>query len=337
MDSGSSGDGWMENIQKSSSTKKSNELIIVLVLGFILILAASSYDLFGSIVLFVETHNSKGLGLLLILSVYASFGMGIFSLMKWMELENTLALYKEAEGDLKEKDRMYRALFEQCNDAVIISDGKKILDINKKGCEIFCIGQAGLFNISLMSFIPGEYLPDLQQALKETFKHGSSHFDMKYQKLEDEAINIELSLSIIDRKDSIVQIIARDAACWKNIERYERKNRERLQTVIDNTLCGILLIEASSMKIIDANPEALRTTGYSKKELTCMTCQQLVYQPGEEKCTAFPLDQAGDLSESILFRATGESLPILRSVVPVSIGGTGYFVESFTPLGPQKR
>lgn len=326
----------MENIQKSPFTKKSNELMVILVLGFIFILAASSYDLFDYIVLFVETHDSKGLGLLIILSVYVSFGMGIFSLMRWTELENTLALYREAEDDLKKKDRIYRALFEKCNDAVIISDGKKVLDINKKGCEIFGFGQKCPYNVSLIFFIPGEYLPDLQQAINEAFKQDSSHFGMKYQKPGGEAIDIKVSLSLIDRKDSIVQIIAQDITFKKHIEKYERETRDRLKTVIDNAFCGILLIEASSMKIINANPAALKTAGYSDKELIGMPCQKLVCLPGGEKRSALSLDHAGDLSEGILFKATGESLPILRSVVPVSIGGTGYFVESFIPLEPKK-
>lgn len=327
----------MENIQKSPFTKKSNELVVILVLGFIFTLVASNYNLFESIILFVETYNIESLGLLLILSIYASFGMGIFSLRRWMELENSLVLYREAEDDLNEKDRIYRALFEQSKDAVIISNGKKVLDINRKGCEIFGFGQKRPFNISLMSFIPGEYLPDLQQALKETFKQDSSHFYMNLQKPEGEVVDIEVSLSLIDRKNNVVQIVAQDITSRKNIERREQENQERLKTILDNTLCGILLIEASSRKIVDANPVALKTTGYSDKELIGMTCQQLICQPGEEKCNTLLLDQAGDLSESILFKATGESLPILRSVVPVSIGGTGYFVESFIDLSDRKQ
>lgn len=322
----------MENIQKSPFTKKSNELLIILVLGFVFILAASSYNLFDSIILSVESHGTKGLGFLLILSIYVSIGMGLFSLIRWIELENTLELYRKIEGNLKKKDRVYRALFEKCNDAVIISDGKKVLDINRKGCEIFGFGQKYPSNVSLMSFIPGEYLPDLQQAINEASKEGSSNFEMKCQKFGEKTVDIKVSLSLIDRKDSIIQIIAQDITFKKSIEKRELETRERLRTVIDNTLCGILLIEASSMRIIDTNPSVLKTSGYSSKELIGMPCQQLVCQPSDEECTAFSLDNAGDLSEGILFKATGEALPVLRSVVPVSIGGTGYFVESFIPL-----
>jgi PAS domain S-box-containing protein len=336
-DSGSLRGEGMENIQKSLFTKISNELMFFLVLGFIVILAASSYSIFESVVSFVENHNSKGLGLLLVLSIYVSLGMGILSLKKWREHENTLALYREAEDELKEKDRMYRALFEQSSDAVIISDGKKVLDINKKGCEIFGFGQKRPFNMSLMSFIPGEYLPELQQAIMETFKRGSSYIEMTYNKPEGEIIDIKVSLLLIDRKENIIQIVVQDFTYLKCMGRSEQESREKLKTILENTFCGILLIEASSRKIVDANPVALKTSGYSNEELIGMICHKLIGQPGEEKCTPLPLDQTGDLSESVLFKATGEALPILRSIVPVSIEETGYFVESFIDISTHKQ
>jgi PAS domain S-box-containing protein len=326
----------MENISKSPFTKRSSELILVLILGFILTLAASNYNLFESVVFFVENYDREGLGLLIILSIYTSFGMGIFSLKKWIELENTLIFYREVKDNLKEKEKMYRALFEQSNDAVIVSDGKKVLDINKKGCEIFGFEQSDP-NVSLVSFIPGAYLPEFQQALKETFKWDSSHFEMSYKKPDGEIIDIDISLSLLDRKDNIVQILAQDVTDRKNAERWEQETRERLKTILDNTLCGILLIEASSRKVVDANPVALKTTGYSEKELIGTVCNQVICQPGEEICTAGPMDQAGDLSEGILFRAGGEPIPILRSIVPVSIGENGYFVESFIDLSDRKK
>jgi len=317
--------------------KKSNELIFILLLGFIFTLVASNYNLFESVVLFVEDYNLDELGLLLILSIYTSFGMGIFSLRRWMELESTLTLYREAEEDLRAKDQMYQALFEMSNDAVIISDGKKVLDINKKGCEIFGFREGKPLNVSLISFIPPEYLSELQQALKETFKKASSCFEMRCQKAEGEIVDIEVSLSLIDKNDNIIQIVAQDITGAKNAERLEQENRERLKTVLDNTLCGILLIEASSRKIVDANPVALKTTGYSEKELIGMVCSRLICQAGEERCSVPSLDPAGELSESILFKAGGDPIPILRNVVPVSIGGNGYFVESFIDLSERKK
>ena len=67
------------------------------------------------------------------------------------------------------------------------------------------------------------------------------------------------------------------------------------------------------------------------------TCHQLISPSGESRYAAIPPDQVGGFSESLLFETGGETIPILRSVVPVSIGGNGYFVESFVNLLENKK
>ena len=327
----------MENIFKSVSTKTINELMIILSVGFIFTLMASSYNFFDAVVLFIENHTREGVWPLIVFTIYTSFGMGIFSLRRWIELEDTLHLYRKAADSLQEKDKMYRALFEQSNDAVIISDGTKVLDLNKKSCEIFGFGGEVPHNTSLQSLIPGSYTSEFQQSLRDTFKQGSSRFEMKYTKPDGNTIDMEVCSSLIDKKDKIIQVVAQDITDRKNAERLEQEIQERLKTVLDNTLCGILLIESSTRKIVNANPAALKTIGSTEKELLGKVCNMLICPAGEERCITFSSDQAGDLAENVLIKAGGERIPILRSVVPVSIGGISYFVESFIDLSERKK
>jgi len=327
----------VENIFKSVSTKTINELMIILSVGFIFTLMASSYNFFDAVVLFVENHTHEGLWPLIVFTIYTSFGMGIFSLRRWIELEDTLHLYRKAEDSLQEKDKMYRALFEQSNDAVIISDGTKVLDFNKKGCEIFGFSGEVPHNTSLLSLIPGSYTSEFQQSLTETLKQGSSRFEMKYTKPDGNTIDMEVCSSLIGKKDKIIQVVAQDITDRKNAERLEQEIQERLKTVLDNTLCGILLIEASTRKMVNANPAALKTIGAPEKELLGKVCNMFLCPAGEERCINLSSDQAGDLAENVLLKAGGERIPILRSVVPVSIGGSSYFVESFIDLSERKK
>ncbi|MCQ1537072.1 response regulator [Methanosarcina sp. KYL-1] len=327
----------MENVSKFRFTKVSSELMVILALGFILTLVASNYDLFEAVLLFVERYDRWKLGMLLTLSIYLSFGLGFFSLSRWIETEKALALQKIAEANLRENEEKYRVLFEQSNDMVIISNEKKVLDINKKGREIlgcreFCPGK-----LSLLSLIPPEYLPEAQQALKETFEKGHACFEMNLRKEDLETIYFEVSSSVVDIDRRIIQVVAQDITSRKKAERLEQESRERLKTLIDNALCGILLIEASTRKIMDANPVALKTIGISEKELLGKVCQQFICPPEEEKCISFEMGLPGDVSESVLLIAGGEKIPIIKSVVPVSIGGNAYFVESFIDLSERKK
>lgn len=327
----------MQSFSRVQFSKTLTELLLILSVGFVFTIIASSYNLFESVVAFVEQSNRWELGNLLTLSVYLSFGLGVFSLRRWIDTENALALHRMAEASIREKDERYRALFEQSNDSIIISDGKWVLDINERGREVLGVELFDSGKVSLMSLVPGEYLPEAREALKETCEKGSSCFEMKYMKSDGKLIDVEVSSSLIHNNENLVQIVARDISSRKKAERWEQESRERLKTIIDNTLCGILLIEASSKKIVNANPVAVTTIGLPEKELLGENCHRFLSAEEEDKCLSFDPDHPADVAESSLLNADRESVPILKSVVPVSIGGTAYFVESFIDLSERKK
>ncbi len=327
----------MQSFSRVQFSKTLSELILILTVGFIFTIIASSYNLFESVVTFVEQSHRWELGSLLTLSVYLSFGLGVFSLRRWIDTENALSLHRIAEANLREKDERYRALFEQSNDSIIISDGKWVLDINKRGREVLGVERFDGGKVSLMSLVPGEYLPEAREALKETCEKGLSCFEMRYMKSDGKLIDVEVSASLIHNDEKLVQIVARDISSRKKAERWEQESRERLKTIIDNTLCGILLIEASGKKIVNANPVALMTIGMPEKELLGESCHRFLSPEEEAKCLSFDPNHPSDVAESSLLNARGESVPILKSVAPVSIGGTAYFVESFIDLSERKK
>ena len=84
---------------------------------------------------------------MLTLSVYLSFALGVFSLRLWMELENALEFQEQAEDILREKDKKYRALFAQSNNAIVILNEEKVIDLNEKDCTALGLGNGELENI----------------------------------------------------------------------------------------------------------------------------------------------------------------------------------------------
>ncbi len=55
-------------------------------------------------------------------------------------------------------------------------------------------------------------------------------------------------------------------------------------------------------------------------------------------CSAMMPGKVGrKLMNKFRFKIEGEDIPMLRSVVPVSTGGKGYFVESFVDLSGSKK
>lgn len=327
----------MPDLFKGLFGKKSNELFIILAVGLLFTFFASYFGLFESIVLFVEEYNPRKLGGLLTLSVYLAFALGIFSLRRWMELENALVLQEKTEESLKEKDKRYRALFEHSNDAIIILNGEKVLDLNKKGREAFGLGARELDNISIGSLLSEKDLPAVRDALKTTLENGSACFEMKFRKQNGEVIDVEVSSSFLSLEEGEIQCVARDITTRKKAEKNERESRERLKKIIDNALCGILLVDASTHEIVDANPAAVEAIGLPGHRLTGNVCHKFICPVEEGKCPITDFKQSVDKSERMLLNGKGESFPVLKSVVPVKIGENEYLIESFIDLSERKK
>lgn len=327
----------MSDFFESTFGKKSNELLIILVVGLFFTFIASYAGLFESIILFVEESNPRKLGGLLTLSVYLTFALGIFSLRRWMELENALVLKEKAEESLREKDKRYRALFEQSNDAIVILNGEKVLDVNKKGREAFGLGERELGNISIESLVSENNLLTIREALKTTLENGTACFEMEFRKYDGNTIDVEVNSSFLSLEDKEIQCVVRDITTRKKAEKIERESQERLKKLIDNALCGILLVDASTHEIVDVNPAAEEAIGFSRKELIGNMCHKFICPAEKGNCPITDLKQSIDKSESVLLNGKGEFFPVLKSVVPVKIGKSEYLIESFIDLSESKK
>lgn len=331
------GDYIMPDFFRNIFRKKSDELLIILMMGLFFTFFASYFGIFESIVLFIEEYNHRELGWLLILSIYLIFALGIFSLRRWMELESALVLQERAKENLREKDKRYRTLFEQSNDAILILNEEKVLDLNKKGRTALGLGDGGLENISLESLVSEEYLPIVRESLKTTIESGAAFFEMKFQKQDGTVIDVEVSSSCLSLKDREVQFIVRDITSRKKAEKMELESRERLKKLIDSALCGILLVEVSTHEIVNINQAAEEAIGVPRDRLIGNVCHKLICPAERGRCPITDMGKDVDRSEKVLINGKGELFPVLKTVVPVKIGEKEYLVESFIDLSERKK
>ena len=235
------------------------------------------------------------------------------------------------------KEEIYRALFEQSNDAIFITKGEHILEVNPKGCKLLGYDRAHLEKISLLSLFTEESLPGFQNALSATLENRSTFFETKIKRSDNSILDVEVSFLAMGDQRNTLLIIVRDITLRKESERLVQIEREILSALLKKSLCGILLIEASSHKIVDVNPVAIKTIGRSKEEIVGNICHQFICPAEVGKCPISDLGLTVDNSEKKIINAQKEFIPILKSVVPVTIEDKDYFVECFIDLSESKR
>lgn len=122
----------------------------------------------------------------------------------------------------------------------------------------------------------------------------------------------------------------------RDAEALEESER-RLQTILDSVQAGILLVDASTHRIAEANPTALRMIGRPHDEVVGRVCHKFVCPAEEGSCPVSDLGKTVDNSERCMITPGGEKIPILKTVAPVTVGGRDYLLESFVDIRRQKE
>ncbi len=111
-----------------------------------------------------------------------------------------------------------------------------------------------------------------------------------------------------------------------------RESEDRLQTMMRAIMTGIVLIDAETHRIVEANPAAVRMIGAPHQEIIGAVCHQFICPARVRECPITDLGQEVDNSERVLLTAVGERVPIMKTVVSVQLDGRRHLLESFVDV-----
>lgn len=116
-----------------------------------------------------------------------------------------------------------------------------------------------------------------------------------------------------------------------------RSNERYLRELLDAIRTGVMVVDADTHQVVDANACALEMFGAPKERVVGHRCQRCISQGGEKCCASLALGEAVDLSERNILTADGRRVPVLKSVVAVEHDGRRFLIESFIDLTERKR
>ncbi|RKX27352.1 MAG: hypothetical protein DRP45_01305, partial [Candidatus Zixiibacteriota bacterium] len=251
---------------------------------------------------------------------------------------------KLAEGALKENEMRYRMLFESAGDAILMMDGEQFVDCNAKTLEIFGCTRDQIIGAPPYQYSPAQQ-PDGRDSREESLKNinhalssGPHHFEWLHCRHDGTPFHAEVSLSKVELSGkSFLQAIVRDISNRKRAEEALRESEERYRLILGAIQVGVVLIDAESHTIIDVNPVAIEMIGIQKEEIVGKICHKFICPAEKGRCPITDLGEAVDNSERVLIRADGISVPILKTVVPITINGRGCLLDSFIDITDRKQ
>jgi PAS domain S-box-containing protein len=151
--------------------------------------------------------------------------------------------------------------------------------------------------------------------------------------------NLETAYGKLEKANRVLDAHARDLqneiAERERAERAIRESEERLKTIISSMQAGIVVIDAATRTIVDANPVAIAMLGASREEVIGTPSEKFISENGKQWAPEATGREVVS-GEATLHKETGEAIPILMTKVSVMLGGRDHILENFIDLTERK-
>jgi PAS domain S-box-containing protein len=244
--------------------------------------------------------------------------------------------YKKTQQSLLESEEKFRNLAEESPNMIFINHKGRVVYVNKKCEETMGYSKENFYSadFNFLSLIS----PDYVEALKSNFdRHMRGEEVSPYEYVlitrEGERINAIITTKLIKYENERALLgIVTDITDRKTAEMVLLENEGRLRTYLDSIQTGLLLIDPATHIILDANAATEKMFSASKTSIVGSICHKFVCPAEKESCAITDLGKTIDHSERTFIKANGETLPILKTVTPITLDGQKLLLESFVDI-----
>ncbi|HVN73652.1 MAG TPA: PAS domain S-box protein [Methanoregula sp.] len=249
---------------------------------------------------------------------------------------------KRAEEAIRGSEAQLRAVLESTADGILAVDKQgKVLHSSRRFAEIWKIPADVLASgddRTLLGFVldqladPGAFLAKVESLYQ------SDAVDMDTLFFKDGRVVERYSFPMMMDGERFGRVWSfRDVTNQKQVEQALRESEDRLSTILNAAQVGFVLVDATTHRILQANPKALSLIGGQECDVTGAVCHRFICQAEEGKCPVTDLGQAVNASERVLITMDGVRIPVIKTVVRARIGGKDVLVESFIDISDRKR
>jgi PAS domain S-box-containing protein len=116
-----------------------------------------------------------------------------------------------------------------------------------------------------------------------------------------------------------------------------QESEKRLRRILASLEVGVVIVDASSRRILSVNPKALALMEATEEQVIGRVCHQYICPADMGKCPVCDLGQTVDSSERVLLTPGGRRVPVMKSAVRLKLGGQDCLAESFFDITERKK
>ncbi|HUH79635.1 MAG TPA: PAS domain S-box protein [Methanoregula sp.] len=257
------------------------------------------------------------------------------------EINRMLSKIEKSHSELQESEVRFRELSDLLPQIIFEMDaGANLTYVNKFGLGIFGLTSESLVGLNARRFLIAADVGKMQANLVKVAAGIRSTGDVYSLITRDGSIIraiIYTSAIIHEGKLEGFRGSAIDITERLRLQEALAEDEEYLKTLLATVQVGILVVDATTQKIIDANPAALSLIGTTLEDLLRRTSRDVIRPGGENPADDRKEARRTDSSEEVLVTGDGRSIPVIRYVAPVTLHGKPCLLETFIDISYRKR
>jgi diguanylate cyclase (GGDEF)-like protein/PAS domain S-box-containing protein len=186
--------------------------------------------------------------------------------------------YVTTEFELREQET-FRVLFERSSDAhLIFDDDGRVIDCNYAAAAMLMCGErADVLRLDPAALSP-EFQPDGRRSadaypllVAAARQQGCNRFDWVHRGVCGQEFMCEVTLTPVELHGREAMLaVWHDLTDRKRIEDALRESEQRFRGVVDELAEAVVLLDADSRRVVEANPAFLRLLGYTSREVLAL-------------------------------------------------------------------
>lgn len=249
------------------------------------------------------------------------------------ELTNAISR-KRAEEARVASERLYRGLYESLIDGIVgLNRERKIVECNKAFYEMLGYEKNEILGKSLREITPEDFDSGDTKAERELERRGfCEEYEKEFYHGGGGRVPVSIKAWKIDAGDTTTWVMVRNIMEKRRAEHALRENEHFLNNILSVVRAGIMIIDAQTRTIVEANPAIFEMSGKSREDVIGKHCGHLFCMQESGQC---PLEQRAEATgkereNSVIKDQQGRSY--IRTVSEFQVNDRVYLVESYSEI-----
>jgi two-component system, sensor histidine kinase and response regulator len=246
---------------------------------------------------------------------------------------------KKVEMALLRSAKEWQQTFASVPDLIMVLDEQhRIVRANRAMEQTAGLKEAELIGRHCYEIVHGTSSPPAFCPHSKLLADGQSH----KEEVTEPRLGVTLDVSATPLRDDAGRIIgsvhiAHDITERMRTEAALQESEAYLRTVLDSLQTGVLIIDAETHIITDANPTAQRMIGAKREDIIGRSCQGFICDMAPGQCLITDLGQTLENVEGELLTAAGKSFPVIKTTIPITLQGRKFLLSNFVDISERKQ